>query len=244
MPDSTYRRGLTVFALGVLAWGCGPRARTDGGTDAVATTDTASTDAPASDAPGTDVPGTDVLSTMDSDIMFGTGPCARGALIDLASVAPGPDGAVRFMGDTRTAPAMGFTPPMLPMCSFPMGTAPDGAANLGIAYQVVLRYVMRSTATLTATTVDPATDTFFDTAVLLSSTCGSAYTVIACNDDTPAVPPAPPIRQSTVTTPAAIPAGTSVYIVVGGYHPPTAPLPDGGTWTASGRFNLVLREMP
>src|SRR5205823_4277204 len=100
-------------------------------------------------------------------------------------------------------------------------------------HMVVFSYTMRTTARLVASTDTPGTDPSFDSIIWIADGCGSTAHELACNDD---VMGAGNVQSTAVST-ATIPAGTHVFIALGGYFPEV-----GGN-NSFGDFSLAVIEL-
>lgn len=185
-----------------------------------------SDDAPISPTDARSMDAADATTLVDGPIEDGGGPCAPSAVIDLAGRAPGADGVLRVFGNNQRAPAA-------TVIRTPVGCVRGASGPRDQGYQVVYRYVLRAASVLRASTANPGTPTTFDTVINVTTTCAADATALACNDDTSASD-----TRSTASTRAVLPAGTVVYVIVGGYNPPiTGSLPFGN-------FELALQEVP
>jgi hypothetical protein len=197
----TNLRGLlaTMIATGMLA-ACSsdsntPTPGTDAGTDLGASDigGDARADVTRTDAPRPDV---QVVN-----------PCT--SAVDLSSMTPGADGAIRVTGDNTDAPGVQVGDLGLAAEGGCLGATSGGDGAKGGT--VVYRYTMRTAGVLSASTANPGTDEF-DTVVAILGTCSVNARPLACNDD---------IGQgnllSTARTSAPLMAGQTVFIVVGGW---------------------------
>ncbi len=120
-----------------------------------------------------------------------------------------------------------------------VGTAEDTAydGRCGMPGHVrALSYTTRTRTRLQVSTDNPGTPNNFDTVVFALDRCAATgVSVLGCDDDANGTPRG---RSSDFTT-AALPAGTTVFIFVGGYVPPTSAM-----WTATGAFELSVTELP
>ncbi|MBI5513151.1 MAG: hypothetical protein HY909_05240 [Deltaproteobacteria bacterium] len=224
MRENPPHARLRVFALaaGLLGACEAPRVPGEGGaSDAVAADSTA--DSTADQGGATDATARD-LAPMDR----GADPCAD--VTDLSTAARDPDGTLRVRGDNRAgAPGMYGD----------LGRLPEGgclATMDGVKGRVVLwRYTLSQRAVLRVSTANPGTaDPRFDTVVAVLPACSLTARPLACNDD--ASGDAPHALHSTATT-GLLPAGTVVYLVVGGHGEP-------GQGASVGDFELSVRELP
>lgn len=152
-----------------------------------------------------------------------TNPCATDAQVDLTSRMPNMAGVVSYQGNNNRAPEMGGVTP-------PMGCINGMGAFLG--YQVAHRYRMRSSAVLEATTVSENTLETLDTAIAISTACGSTGMSLGCNDDVSQM-----LLQSRARSGAIIPMGTEVFIIVGSYNPAF------NNSDVQGEYELQVREI-
>jgi hypothetical protein len=170
---------------------------------------------------GTDA--SDVTSATDaSDATVVPDLCAPGALIDLNAVGT-------LAGATTTYLASNASAPEGPWLETPC--APSG-------YQVVFSYTMRAAGTLTISTDNPGTPDNFDTVMMGIETCSTSARQLGCLDDSPASG-SPRERTSTLYPYDVFPAGATVYVLVGGFDPPT-----DSSWIAQGTFEISVTEMP
>jgi hypothetical protein len=149
--------------------------------------------------------------------------CAGHMVVDLTGVPPDRDGVVRYRGNNAGLPAIGGV--VAPCVS-------DRPVMAG--YQVVMRYRVRTAASVRASTDVPGTDPRFDTVLIVADSCGPSPRILACHDDVAGASD----PQSTATTPPLAP-GAEIFIVVGGYDPPAF----AGT-TSTGEFALEITEQP
>jgi hypothetical protein len=220
----TNLRGLlaTMFATGMLA-ACSSDGNTPPtGTDAGTGTDIGAADTGGGgDVPRTDVPRTDVPR---ADVPM-VNPCTTA--MDISSMTPGADGAIRVMGDNTDAPGVQVGDLGLASEGGCLGVTSGGDGAKGGA--VVYRYTMRTAGVLTASTANPGTDEF-DTVVAILGTCSANARPLACNDD---------IGQgnllSTARTTAPLMMGQTVFIVVGGWGA-------NSKNAATGAYVLSVRE--
>ncbi len=147
-------------------------------------------------------------------------PCEASRVVDLSPMMPAADGAIHVMGDNSAASMMG---------AIVAGCTGGGEAS----YQVAYRYTMRTTARLNISTANPGTAMALDTVIFAANMCARGAMVYpgSCNDDI-----AMGNLRSTATSTAAIPMGTQVFIIVGGYTGP-------GETMFQGPFELTVREV-
>jgi len=154
-------------------------------------------------------------------------PCASDALVDLTTVTPNSSGVVRYMGDsTFTRDVAGP--------SAPMGCISYMPDTHHAGHEVILKYRMRTTAGLIATTDNTGTAAEFDTVLFILNACTSTANSLGCNDDMNGN-----TVHSLVTSDGELAAGTDVYVVVSGYSPPA-----NNMYLDSGPFEITLREVP
>lgn len=166
-------------------------------------------------------------STVSGDATLdGVDPCGAEAVVDLAGRMPGADGVLHLFGNNQRTASTTVIPT-------PVGCVRGTGGPHDQGYQLVYRYVMRATAALHASTANPGTAATFDTVLNLTAVCAPTAGALACNDDVSAME-----TRSTASTRTLRPAGSVVYVVVGGYTPPlSGSLPFGN-------FELTLREVP
>lgn len=138
---------------------------------------------------------------------------------DLSEMAPGSDGILRVMGDTRESEVSRFG-------VFASGCFSGGMVGAFNVYQ----YTMRAAGALRVSTANTGTSASFDTFLAVLGSCIPSGRSIACNDNASST-----VRQSTTTT-GWLGAGQRVVIVVGGRGTTASNV-------ARGRFELTLREL-
>lgn len=132
-------------------------------------------------------------------------------------------------GNNTMAPAMPMTGLAQPSCATDTSMMPPVSAA---GYTVVFQYHVTETAYIEATTDDMNSDANLDSIVWILDGCSDTAMELACNDDDDNG------RLSDAVTAAAVPAGSTVYIMVAGYSPPTT-----ADWTDNGAFQLTVREL-
>ena len=137
-----------------------------------------------------------------------TGTCA--APINLNTMGTTAGGVTTISGNNGGAPMAPPTDVVGPSC------ATDTGGNHA-SYAVDFTYTMATSAHLRAGTAVAGTSTAFDSIVWIVDACGSSANELACNDEA-----ARTDSRSMAFTPASIPSGTTVHIMVSGYTPPTS----------------------
>ncbi len=138
------------------------------------------------------------------------------------------DSTAAYMAQTMGRPATGRTPVLPPS---------NNATCIRMSGQVAYAYTIGSAAaSLRISTTNPGTPRNFDTVVWVTTRCATTLTSAACNDDDPAFAASSDRRVSSTVTTEVLPAGTQVFILVGGFYPP-------GTGTIDrGAFELTVSE--
>jgi len=138
------------------------------------------------------------------------------------------DSTAAYMAQTMGRPATGRTPVLPPS---------NNATCTRMSGQVAYSYTIgAAAASLRVSTTNPGTPRNFDTVVWVTTRCATTLTSAACNDDDPAFAASSDRRVSSSVTTEVLPAGTQVFILVGGFYPP-------GTGTIDrGAFELTVSE--
>ncbi len=160
----------------------------------------------------------------DTGMMMTTGgTCAMPIDLDTDGTALAMGTGRRITGSNTGAPAAHMSGLFVGDC------ADDGEGGSSAVREVVFRYTTQTAAHLVATTTDASTTADLDTVVYIADGCDASATQIACNDDVGGG-----VLTSRALGDAIVPAGTEVFIVVGGY---------GGADVESGTFGLVVSEI-
>jgi len=107
--------------------------------------------------------------------------------------------------------------------------------------QLVYSYTTGSAAAaLNLSTTNMGTPRNFDTVIYVTTRCANTLTAAACNDDDPRFASSPDRRVSSYVTTEVLPAGTQVFVIVGGFFPPGT----GNVTIDRGMFELTITELP
>jgi hypothetical protein len=222
------------IAASLLATACGGGGGSTPMTDSGSTPDAGHIDGgPMADTgPGTDTgparpdmgPGHDAGPSMAL-----TGSCMMPVDLATAGMALTTGTGRTIRGNNTMASAMPVTGLAQPSCATDTSMMPPVSAA---GYTVVFQYHVTQTAFVEATTDDMNTDANLDTVVWILDGCSDTAMELACNDDDANG------RQSDAVSAHTVMAGSTVYIMVAGYSPPTT-----ADWTNQGAFQLTVREL-
>jgi hypothetical protein len=221
-----------LLASGSLA-ACGSES-TPPATDAGMSTDMGSptdTGTPGDTGTATDAPRTDT-GTPDAGGLR----CGSLSVENLNTVGTRMGNVTRVMGDS-TAAYMAQTMGNPPTGRTPVQPPSNNATCIRMSGQVAYAYTIGAMpASLRISTTNPGTPRNFDTVVWVTTRCTTSLSSAACNDDDPAFAASSDRRVSSTVTTEVLPAGTQVFILVGGFYPP-------GTGTIDrGMFELSVSE--
>jgi hypothetical protein len=120
--------------------------------------------------------------------------------------------------------------------------APSGSMTcVPMTGQVVYSYTVGPmAAALNLSTTNMGTPRNFDTVLYVTTRCANTLTAAACNDDDPRFAAAADRRVSSYVTTEVLPAGTQVFIIIGGFYPPGT----GNVTVDRGPFQLDITELP
>ncbi len=168
-----------------------------------------------------------------------TGPatrCGPLAFTNLNTTGMRSGSTTRTTGDTTMAWTMqtaGAPPTGRSPISAPSGSRTCTAMTGQIVYQYTIG---AAPASLRVSTTNMVTPRNFDTVLWVTTRCANTLTAAACNDDDPEFAGSADRRVSSLVVTETLPAGTTVYVILGGFYPP-------GTGTIDhGRFELTVSE--
>ncbi|MDP3213124.1 MAG: hypothetical protein Q8S73_03395, partial [Deltaproteobacteria bacterium] len=156
--------------------------------------------------------------------------CAGVPVIDAARVGTRTGNVLRILGDNTAAWSAQNPGGVLASRSPIVNAASSCPRSTG---QLVYRYTTTMGAALRVTTSNPGTRVAFDTVLYATGSCGAAINN-ACNDDDPDLAASRGLTSRLLID--SLPAGFTLYIVVGGYSPLTS-----GTFDR-GAFELTISE--
>lgn len=146
----------------------------------------------------------------------------------------------RVMGDT-TAAFMAQNPGTRPGATSPVRPPTGNTTCVASRGQLVYSYTTGSAPTaLRFSTTNAGTPRNFDTVLWVTTSCRATLTAAACNDDDPEFAAAADRRVSSTVTTEVLPANTTLFVVLGGFYPPST----GGVTTDRGPFELTIQELP
>ncbi len=128
----------------------------------------------------------------------------------------------------------------------PTGTSPirppsSSTTCSPMSGQVVYSYTVGTMpASLRISTTNTGTSRIFDTVLWVTTRCANTLSAAACNDDDPEYASSPDRRVSSLVTTEVLPAGTQVFIILGGFYPAG----DGTTTIDHGAYQLTINELP
>lgn len=225
--------GLLAVSGSLAACGTDNPAPADAGTDTVAPIDTPV----AMDTTPVDVTPADVTPTDVATDRADAGGMTCGRL---------PYTTVMRAGNTTTVRGDNTQAWMDQTMGRPTGTSPvrPPTANrtcVPMSGQLVYAYTTGTApASLRISTTNAGTPRNFDTVLYVTRTCANTLAAAVCNDDDPEYAARPDRRVSSLVTTEVFPAGTRVFILVGGFYPPG----DGTTTIDHGAFELTINELP
>ncbi len=198
-------------------------------TDTVTPMDTTPTDV-STDGTPTDRPADVAADRADAGPTCGRLPYTTIARTGSTSTVRG-DNTQAWMDQTMGRPT--GTSPVRP----PSGSSTCAAMSGQLAYS----YTVGSTASaLRISTTNAGTPRNFDTVLYVTTRCANTLTAAACNDDDPEYASRPDRRVSSLVTTEVLPAGTQVFILIGGFYPAG----DGITTIDHGMFEMTVNELP
>ncbi len=237
----TRMRNLAIALLSASLGACGTdpvNTPVDAGTDTGSPMDTPAIDTGNGDTgPGDTGPGDTGPRDTGADRPDAGPTC--GSLPISAVARPTSGDTARVMGDT-TAAYMAQNPGTRPTANSPVRPPTSNTACVPSRGQLVYSYTTGAMPTaLRISTTNPGTARTFDTVLWVTNRCITTLSAAACNDDDPEFAASADRRVSSSVTTQVFPANTTVFVVLGGFYPPST----GGATVDHGPFELSIQEL-